>query len=362
MDSNMGVSPQEERALLQLCSMFENVDCSTILDSLRSNNGDVEATIDQLLSLPEPTPQEPEEPSSRPSSVELPVAPSPPPFDEQPPRISTPPHIELLSERAERMLAKKKKIEEKIQKRAQKMLVKKQRQQAKEKRRADFGYQEKRPARTISDPALPLPTKVELASEPVSYAQPPSISQDRESQLLQVIADLRAENGRLEEEKRNAMKWVINEMRNQVADRDAQLAAKDKQLDENERKMEELKDQIHKLQDAFRESKSKENRLGKLLLSSKDVIVEGVLTLSKNVTQATGKGWAKVQKELMKEEKELHVLEKMKEFAQSLKEEISKVIQGEPKAIQANVDQVDGDEQVEEEDNSTSSSASSDEE
>jgi len=346
--------------------MFENIDCSVILDVIRKNDCDMEQCIDQLLSLPEPEtlpPKEPEElyPSRIFSTAQLPVTPSLPVkfAKEELSPIQVRNNMDVLSEKAERMLAKKKKIEEKIQRRAQKLQQKKQKQQAKDKRRAEFIARERRPARTISDPSLPFPTlsnePVPLSEEP-TYVQPPNLSQDREFQLLKIITDLQAETLRLEEEKRNGMKWVINEMRSQVADRDTQIAEKDAQLKENERKIEELKDQIHKLQDAFRESKSKENRLGKLLLNSKDVIVEGVITLSKNVTQATEKGWAKVQKEFLNEEKEMHVLEKMKEFAQTLKEEINRAFYHEPQPLpQANVDEVD-------EGDSESDSESSDEE
>jgi len=361
MSSSLAVTPKEENALIHLCSMFETIDCSIILDIIRKNRCDLDLCIDELLVLPEPNisvpPKEPEETLSEPASrlsfsSQLPVAPSPPPFElvgmekaNESVRFSAlPPNskdTELFLEKSERILAKKKKIEEKIQRRSQKIDLKKKKQQVKEKKR-DFA-RERRPYRTTSDSSLPYP-QINLPSqdqipETASYDQPPCMSDARESQLLKIISDLKAENVRVEEEKRNAMKWVINEMKTQLADREAQLSDKDKELGAKDQRVAELEEQIQKLIVAFQHSKGQESKLGKLLINSKDILVEGVVTLSKNVTQATEKGWAKVQKEFLNEENERHMLEKMKDFAQTLKEEINKVLHRNPE--QQDVNEVD---------------------
>jgi len=358
MSSSLAVTPKEENALIHLCSMFETIDCSIILDIIRKNRCDMDLCIDELLVLPEPNisvpAKDPEvievaEPMSRLSfSSQLPVAPSPPPFElvgmqksVESVRFSALPNskdTEHFIEKTELILAKKKKIEEKVQRRNQKVDLKKKKQQVKEKKR-DFA-RDRRPYRTTSDSSLPYP-QISLPSpdqiaEPSTYDQPPCISDERESHLLKIISDLKAENARVEEEKRSAMKWVINDMKTQLADREAQLSDKDKQLGDKDQRITELEEQIQKLIEAFRQSKGQENKLGKLLINSKDILVEGVVTLSKNVTQATEKGWAKVQKEFLNEESERHMLEKMKDFAQTLKEEINKVFHRDPEKQDVN--------------------------
>jgi len=139
---------------------------------------------------------------------------------------------------------------------------------------------------------------------------------DREDQLLQRIADLEAANLRLEEEKKSGMRFMM-----------VQLDGLKQQLGDRDEKIERIEQEMDQLHVVLRESQQQESRLEKLLIHSKEVLVEGVHTLSKNVGGVIEKPWAKIQYEAsgffnIKDESEFRILEKMREFAASLKEEI----------------------------------------
>jgi len=116
------------------------------------------------------------------------------------------------------------------------------------------------------------------------------------------------------------MKWIISQM----DDLKVQMKSKDD-------KISELQGEIDRINFLLNESRQQENKLEKLLNHSKEVLFEGVQTLSKNVTKATEKGWTKVQSEILNNEKEFKIIEKMKEFANSLREELNNLLFDEKK-------------------------------
>lgn len=377
---------------MSLYSMFEDVDCSVILEVLRRNNCDLGRTIDELLTIPvkdqpivAPTLTDSQFPplsfaSQHLTTESIPINPNP--IIEEPQVEVAPVEVHPLVEvpsatpaidtaKFAKILAKEKKMkekmEEKIARKTAKILSQKAKMIAREskmlrvqdepiisdrkdrfKRRSIDKLDEpikteqrvrpekpekphRKPIRNISEPiavvdlhaSVPeIPLVLEVPATPVVSAFVPSVqtelTSERESQLLQRIAELEAENARVNEEKRAAMKWVMDEMRNRLNEKDQKLA--------------EFESQIHKLQDALRDSKAQENKLEKLLVHSKDVLVEGVVTLSKGMTSSAEKGWKRVQPSIEKFSvetkesiREAHILEKMREFAQALREEISKV-------------------------------------
>jgi len=128
--------------------------------------------------------------------------------------------------------------------------------------------------------------------------------------------ELTKANVQLDDEKRNAMSFFIkqvSELRSQILEQDRQAS--------------DMKMEIQNLELQLEESKRHESRLSKMLIQSKDILAEGVSTLSKNLSS----GWTKVQSQ-MSIETDFKILEKLKEFAFNVRDEILK-------ALNINIDQ-----------------------
>eukprot|EP01114_Cavostelium_apophysatum_P023426 TRINITY_DN881_c0_g1_i1.p1 TRINITY_DN881_c0_g1~~TRINITY_DN881_c0_g1_i1.p1 ORF type:complete len:490 (+),score=159.16 TRINITY_DN881_c0_g1_i1:144-1613(+) len=406
------IDSREEEALLQLCSMFEKLDVSTVLEVVRRNHCDVDRCIDELINIPDPEPQPQEvnltESAAEDIAFEKKHLIDPQPFEltavrraEPSPTIPTTEtlsshpmaekverHVERLdrlAEKAHKIQAKKVKLEAKLQQRAHKIAAKqvqKQKKQGRDKKKAEIRpvasetapVSPKKPTRTVSDqlqlsPNITIPPAPNAEPEsvpiPLTLAEtnpatqhsdyfcgsipkdlPPLVNSCEEGEsfrelaLRRRISELEAENVRLEEEKRNAMRWVIEEMRRRIGEKDDAIAERDAEInrlkDIAERKPEiaeqnpeiaDLYDQIRKLQNALRASKQNEFQLEAVLNQTKANLIDGAAYLSRNITEATEKGIAKVQER--NADNELVLVQKLREFAETLRAEISRVFKGE---------------------------------
>jgi len=341
----LNVSANEQEAMLTLTCMFEKIDLSKVFEIVRKNNCDLDKCIDELLNLSiqeelGKTPVAPVVvlPSESSRDIEVPVALA----REETAKIVQidlpifEPKMFDLQSKQEKILAKEKKLEEKIRNRARKLLMKKQKQQLRDKKKKenliDFDNEV-----WISKPAED--------NKPLVSLIPPRLNAT-EDVLLKRIADLESENNQLKEdnirietEKKNSMKWMIEQM-------ELKLKDKDSQMNEMQEQIHRLEEVIHRLQLSVQQSRKQETKLENLLLHSKEVLVDGVQTLSKNVSYATEKGWTKVQHEFKDFDSNNKILERMKEFAQLLREEINNIFKFEnesatiPSNSNTNVDSV----------------------
>jgi len=360
---NIPLNRQEESTLLHLCCMFERIDCSTILEVIRKRKCDMDSCIDDLLIInPEPTPlktdvesvtvdqspildkendlqdslqwngvewcgmvwngvewvQEPileatkidvtppednlklVELESNPSATILPTKPRSAELDNisfVPTQLEDKPSSAPPSPRADqdRKFATKTKLEEKRR-------ISKLKQVRKPKKKSK--------ARDLED-VLPI--------LPVDFH---SVGVDKETQLLQKISDLQSITERVEDEKKNAMKWCVDQMQQMREE----IKTKDEKSQQAELAVQQREEEIQRLKGVIEQQQTQQTKLQQLLTTSKEVIVEGVQTLGRNVAKVTEKGWNKVQVEFRKEDKEWVVLEKMKEFALNLKQEINTLL------------------------------------
>jgi len=149
-----------------------------------------------------------------------------------------------------------------------------------------------------------------------------SVGIDKETQLLQKISELQSITERIEDEKKNAMKWCVDQMQQMREE----IKTKDEKIQQAEVEVQQRDEEIQRLKGVIEQQQTQQTKLQQLLTTSKEVIVEGVQTLGRNVAKVTEKGWSKVQVEFRKEDKEWVVLEKMKEFALNLKQEINTLL------------------------------------
>jgi len=156
----------------------------------------------------------------------------------------------------------------------------------------------------------------------IPFVDSHAVDIDRETQLLQKVSELQSITERIEEEKKNAMKWCVDQMQQMREE----IKTKDEKIQQAEMEMQRQEEEILRLKGVIEQQQTQETKLQQLLTTSKDVIVEGVQTLGRNVAKVTEKGWNKVQIEFRKEDKEWIVLEKMKEFALNLKQEINTLL------------------------------------
>jgi len=156
----------------------------------------------------------------------------------------------------------------------------------------------------------------------IPFVDSHAVDIDRETQLLQKVSELQSITERIEEEKKNAMKWCVDQMQQMREE----IKTKDEKIQQAEMEMQKQEEEILRLKGVIEQQQTQETKLQQLLTTSKDVIVEGVQTLGRNVAKVTEKGWNKVQIEFRKEDKEWIVLEKMKEFALNLKQEINTLL------------------------------------
>lgn len=123
----------------------------------------------------------------------------------------------------------------------------------------------------------------------------------------QQIAQLEHEKEKVEEEKRVAMLWCLQQITN----------AKEENEDK-EKVIQEQRQEIERLQQLLKQHEDKENKLQRLLVSSKEVIMDGAQALQRNISE----GISKMEKEF-KAEKEWDVLDQMKDFVNELKQEVA---------------------------------------
>jgi len=124
-------------------------------------------------------------------------------------------------------------------------------------------------------------------------------------------------NVQIEDEKRNAMSFFIS----QVGTLRSQILQQDKQASD-------LKLEIQNLEMMLEESKKHESKLSKMLIQSKEILIEGVSTLTKNVSSGISKVSSHVSVD-----GEFKVLEKLKEFAFNVRDEIMRALNIVPRRI-----------------------------
>jgi len=150
------------------------------------------------------------------------------------------------------------------------------------------------------------------------------------------IKQLEEENEKVQREKIKGMQFCVSqmeerEMKKQMGEKDVLIANQQKELQElRERLAQQLKD---------------ENKLQQLLLSSKQVLVQGIQNLSSNINQGFNQGMALVNSEFKNDQKQWVVVDRMAQLVSEIKIQLANVFADEQPRLQQPNQLVDADEQ-----------------
>jgi len=184
-------------------------------------------------------------------------------------------------------------------------------------------YEEEKPEFTLSEmetqTEYTVTTPEEKTVQTEEFQLSPDIRrfQERIEELSLNLSESKLAKVRVEEEKKNAMKWCVTEMEGLRYT----VSEKDKIIVQQQEEIEQLK----KLLTSGKSEVKEDNKLDKFIVESKHMIVEGVQSLSQQLSENINK----IQKEFKDfkkaDDKEWLVVEKLKEFAADFRREIAEL-------------------------------------